>query len=1197
MRTLKQRFLTLVITSLLVVTCGLCSTVWAAPVAGGTLDPTLVPKYVTPLVIPPVMPGSPTGFNASPQADHDIAVRQFKQQILPGGIWNTVTGGSYNYKPTTVWSYGSASDPMPDSSALGGGLGVAPAANSSFNYPAFTVENIAGNMNKVRWINELVQDPVACFYGNATGNSCNYLPHLLPVDQTLHWANPNNSDCIPHGMMTDPKRTDCETLNQLPYMGPVPIVTHVHGAHVNPESDGYPEAWWLANADDIPGTYATKGMRFGEWTGNGANGIAGSAFFAYENTQEPTTIWYHDHSMGMTRLNVYAGPAGFWLIRNVGGDVVQDYNAGTPVTGSLPGPAPAAGDSVLDLNAPESVVPTSIRKTIREIPIVVQDRSFDWVDAAGNPVAEGSANAVATGLWYPSSRTDFDGFAGPYLGDPLGSGSDINKIWNPEAFFNTMVVNGVTWPKLEVASEQYRFRLLNGCNSRTLNIAMFVVDGSGNLTATEVPFYQIGGDQGFLPAVTQISTGFMAPLAANGTFPTAGDNLQNEAIQGLLMMPAERADVIVDFTGIADGTRIRIINTAGDGPFGGLDSQDVADPATTGQIMEFVVNTTLNQAGGDPSTPVANLILQSETPLGVASNEASPRRLSLNEMISDTVCYTITDQITGAYQLLYTEAPGGTVDPVACQAAADAYGESLDPGNYTPGTLTGETAGPRQALLGTIIDASGTGTGPFIAEPERWMLEPPTTQVALGDTEVWELFNTTMDAHPIHVHLVRFEIVDREDININMTTGEMSYLGTNVDHPVLPNEAGFKDTVVAYPGQVTRLKAKFDILGRYVWHCHIVEHEDNEMMLPFDVIPATTATAPATITVPASSLTGIYTVSWDAVVNATSYVLEESTDGFATINTVTDRTTPTSASITQTLNGTFAYRVKAIVPFLLDSDWTVGLNGCLVTTIPSQMQAPVNGTSFNGTSQAFTWNDSGATSYYLEVGTTVGAKDISSGSTTLTSKTVSSLPTNGSPVYVRLWSVFGSTWRFNDYSYTAIAPSVMATPVNGTIFNSTSQTFTWNDSGATSYYLEVGTTVGAKDIGGGSTTLTSKTVSSLPTNGSPVYVRLWSVFGSTWIPKDYTYTALAPASISAPANGTTLSGSSQNFIWNDAGATSYYLQAGTSVGASNFGGGSTATTSKTISGLPTDGSTIYVRLWSVFGQTWTYIDTNYISGP
>ena len=136
----------------------------ASKVEMGTLDPLTIPKYVTPLVIPPVM-NKALGATTN---DYDIAVRQFKQQILPGGIWNTINGRTDAFLPTLVWSYGPDVDPKPDSSDLGGGVGIAPAPNSQFNYPAYTIETISnlpyvpGKAVTVDWINDLVADPWAC---------------------------------------------------------------------------------------------------------------------------------------------------------------------------------------------------------------------------------------------------------------------------------------------------------------------------------------------------------------------------------------------------------------------------------------------------------------------------------------------------------------------------------------------------------------------------------------------------------------------------------------------------------------------------------------------------------------------------------------------------------------------------------------------------------------------------------------------------------------------------------------------------------------------------------------------------------------------------------------------------------------------------------------------------------------------------
>ena len=356
-------------------------TTQAQPLPGGTLDPLTIPKYVTPLVIPPVMKNDTTGPNS-----YDIAVRQFQQQILPGGHWNAVSAACQadpalcTLPATTVWSYGPANDPLPDSSGIPGGApGLAPAPNSQFNYPAYTVEVTTNVPTAVSWINDL-KDP-------ATGA---HLPHLLPIDQTLHWANPG-TECI-DGV----PRTDCRGSSQAPYTGPVPIVTHVHGAHVGPESDGYPEAWWLpdptgsdfscvtdpALADNVT-TFVCKGTIANAYDGTpNTNVTPGQADFMYPNSQPSTTLWYHDHTLGMTRNNVYAGPAGFWLIREGDGG-----ETGLGEGMILPGPAPVAGQGVLDLNVPGNPV----RGSIREIPIAIQDRSFN---------ADGS-------LFYPDNRAFF----------------------------------------------------------------------------------------------------------------------------------------------------------------------------------------------------------------------------------------------------------------------------------------------------------------------------------------------------------------------------------------------------------------------------------------------------------------------------------------------------------------------------------------------------------------------------------------------------------------------------------------------------------------------------------------------------------------------------------------------------------------------------------------------------------------------
>lgn len=625
----------------------------AAPVSTPSLDPLSVPKYVSLLVIPPVMPIK----KSNKKLDYyEIAVRQFQQQILPAG----------QYNPTTVWGYGAADD-----------------ANT-FNYPSFTIEATVDRPVRVKWMNQLVD------------NNGNYLPHLLPVDQTLHWANPGGLAPDSHGMMADS------------YRGPVPMVTHLHGAHTTEESDGFPEAWFLPDAKNIPVGYFKTGSMYADFKREFQRKYKvkwepGTAIAQYPNDQRACTLWYHDHSLGMTRLNVYAGPAGFYLLR--GG--ATDLPANT-----LPGPAPAPGD------APG--------KSYYEIPMAIQDRSFN---------SDGS-------LFFPDSRRYFDDIAGPFLGSyPLG---DISPIWNPEFFGNTIVVNGRTWPNLNVEPRRYRFRLLNGCNARTLILK--IVSGDPATTdvrtgAPAVPFWQIGAEQGFLPAPVKLDQ--------------------------LLISLAERADVIVDFTGLPVGAKLTMINRGPDEPYNGDPEAEEADFNSTGQVMQFTV---IPLASTDGSTPPDQLVLPARAPLG---QEVRTRKLSLNEM-----------EIIGQ----------------------DEDGDDVD--------------GPKMALLGTVM-SDGT--------PMAMMWSDPITETPVsGDTEIWEIHNFTVDAHPIHLHQVAFEVVDRTPMG--------NPIGGATTRGPETWETGTKDTVIAYPAEITRIRARFDIAGEFVWHCHIVDHEDNEMMRPVMVL-------------------------------------------------------------------------------------------------------------------------------------------------------------------------------------------------------------------------------------------------------------------------------------------------------------------------------------------------------------------------
>jgi len=404
---------------------------------------------------------------------------------------------------------------------------------------------------------------------------------------------------------------------------PVRVSIHLHGAHTSSESDGYPSNWFPS----------------------------GQSFTAhYPNSQNATFMYYHDHAVGVTRSNVFAGLTGFYMIR----DDERDIRLGLPTHPSY------------------------------DIPILLSDKILN-----------------------SSGQIDY-----PFT-------------WQPEWFGDVILANGKIWPYLEVEPRLYRFRLLNAANSRFFNLTL----------DRDLPFIQVGSDGGLLPVATNL--------------------------EWVLLAPAERADVLIDFTNTPVGSEILVLNSA-NGPFPG---GDPPDPDTTGQVLKFVVVTPTHNHGN--SIPHLNKILGQATPLNeFLTPNTKDRYLTLDEV-------------------------------------ADEEGNVL------------------KDLLG--------GKG-FADE----VTETPTEDEA----EIWTLINLTDDTHPIHIHLTQFQILNRQafDVDLYKESKELKFTGP----PTLPDPNEFlawKDTIRANPGEVTRLLIKFSgFTGRYIWHCHILEHEDNDMMRPLDVL-------------------------------------------------------------------------------------------------------------------------------------------------------------------------------------------------------------------------------------------------------------------------------------------------------------------------------------------------------------------------
>jgi FtsP/CotA-like multicopper oxidase with cupredoxin domain len=224
------------------------------------------------------------------------------------------------------------------------------------------------------------------------------------------------------------------------------------------------------------------------------------------------------------------------------------------------------------------------------------------------------------------------------------------------------------------------------------------------------------------------------------------------------------------------GTQVQLLNLGPDAPFGGfpIPTAEVADPNTTGQVMRFDVVAALS---ADPTTPPQFLKLPAIASLPAAT---VTRKLLLAELTS----------------------------PV--------FGDV-----------------PVETRLGTV-DANGN------YQALKWM-DPVTENPAVGATEIWEFYNTTIDAHPMHIHEVAFEVISRQALLPITNQDTEAGTGNVQGDPAAPVrgpqpwEKGRKDTVIALPGEVTRVKATFTTPGQFVWHCHIVEHEDNEMMRPFRI--------------------------------------------------------------------------------------------------------------------------------------------------------------------------------------------------------------------------------------------------------------------------------------------------------------------------------------------------------------------------
>ncbi|WP_283843513.1 multicopper oxidase family protein [Kitasatospora humi] len=651
----------------------------------------------------------------------------------------------------------------PDAYAEGTWVWGYQVADRPASWPGYTVEAREGRPTTVRYVNKLP--------GVDDGSR---VAPLLTVDQTLHWADPLH------------QMGSCE-----PYRGPIPAVAHLHGGEVPSTVDGGPQAWFTPSGQRGSG-YATSGPA-----------APNEAVYRYPNVQPATTLWFHDHALGITRLNVFAGLAAFYLVRD-------QYDTGRP-------------DNPLGLPADPY-----------EIELAIQDRQFD---TNGQLLFPDGSNPAAALVIPPQNPAAHPYWISTYLGD-------------------AMVVNGRTWPVLTVEPRRYRFRFLNGCNARYLSMSLTDAPNADRSNApSAVPFWQIGTDGGLLDTPVELN----APGQANAL--------------RLNLSPAERADLIIDFAGL-EGCSLVLTNTA-------LHSYPLGpppDPSLDGQLMRIDVtlplsgrDTTYDPATGAPlrggpgrPPEIVRLADPSSGRVAPGVTVHADRQLVLNE--PDTVPCAVPPGGSGGTLIalvnnsMWTGLRAGTSTPIE-GSRPDRYGQGLW---LTERPRVGATeiwevlntslfAHPMhlhlvsfQVLNRQCIDVAG-----YLA---AWAAEFP------GGTYEGQLCDGTLgevDYQPGTVIPGYGPPRDYLTPNADGALGGNPAFSPFLTGPVLPpdpNEAGWKDTVNTNPGQVTRLIARwapsttevaavspgenrypFDPVEGpgYVWHCHIIEHEDNEMMRPY----------------------------------------------------------------------------------------------------------------------------------------------------------------------------------------------------------------------------------------------------------------------------------------------------------------------------------------------------------------------------
>jgi len=393
----------------------------------------------------------------------------------------------------------------------------------------------------------------------------------------------------------------------------------------------------------------------------------------------------------------------------------------------------------------------------------------------------------------------------------------------PEAFFDTIVINGGVYPKVSVPPKRMRFRLLNGSQARFYHLNLYAEDsshpGEANVGRPGPVIYQVATEGGFLPGVAPHYNGTPIPLDPSDP---SGNTAQADGPFNLLLAPAERADVVIDFNGAPVGSTFILYNDA-PGPFpggdprndyftGDADQTDIGGAPTTlpghGPNTRTLLKIVVTAGTGD-SVGTGTWLAQLNTQLRTSFLNGDQPGLLFNDGDPSTPAFPFTGVPTR--QLTLNE-------------DFDEFGRLIQ-------------------TVGTFDQNGSNNQG--LPTWGRAYLDPVTENPRAGAVEVWQVMNLTGDTHPIHFHLVNVQVIQRQAFHGD--PNNWAYAGKPI--PPDPNELGWKETVRMNPGEITTVAMQFNLPNlptaamrnavsprtggkEYVWHCHILEHEEHDMMRP-----------------------------------------------------------------------------------------------------------------------------------------------------------------------------------------------------------------------------------------------------------------------------------------------------------------------------------------------------------------------------